>query len=333
MATTPTTPQGRNWLRFAELVVSSSGSNKGLLLSTRPQGQDRLSSGNPLRFRFEVRASDTDTPNNAAIRVYNLAPSTANTIVNEFDSVTLNAGYEQGAKGTIFKGTVLQWRRGKESSTDSYLDILAADGDLGRNFSVVNQSRPSGVTDIQQLSDFAAAMTVPVQKGAENVLTGGIIPSPRGKVAYGMTRDYMHDLARKNNCRWSIQGGVLTLIPNDSYLPGEAVVINSQTGMIGTPESTDNGITIRCYLNPLIQIGRLVQINEADISRTTFAIGNTQAQRGVPYASQYFPATTSKAGYYRVLVAEHVGDVRSNEWYTELTCLVANIDKNTVPTN
>jgi hypothetical protein len=43
------------------------------------------------------------------------------------------------------------------------------------------------------------------------------------------------------------------------------------------------------------------------------------------YTSQYYPATVTNDGFYRVMVAEHVGDTRGNDWYTELTCLAADI--------
>jgi hypothetical protein len=111
-----------------------------------------------------------------------------------------------------------------------------------------------------------------------------------------------------------------TLVPNTGYLPGQAVQINSATGMIGTPESTEDGIKIRCYLNPLIRIGQLVQINQADINRNTL-----NKQMFPSYTSQYYPATTTHDGFYRVIVAEHVDDTQDNDWYTELTCLAADI--------
>jgi hypothetical protein len=111
-------------------------------------------------------------------------------------------------------------------------------------------------------------MNLPLATSAPGVFlngTGGIAPKNiRGKTAFGMSRLATADLAKRTNTRWSIQNGVLTLVPITGYLPGQAVQINSATGMIGTPEQTEGGIMIRCYLNPFINIGQLVQINNAD---------------------------------------------------------------------
>jgi hypothetical protein len=302
MSTTSPGPANGQFLRKANLVVS-----KGL------QGMDL----SQLRFRFEVRASDAETPNTATIRVYNASDNTAQTILAEYDTVTLQAGYENGNFGIIFQGDIKQFRTGRERNVDSYLDILAADGDEAYNFGVVNQSLAAGFTAPDELSTYAAALGIPVDINAEGFLTaGGIVPSPRGKVMWGMARAHMRTLASKFDCRWSIQNGQVTLIPNTGYLPGKAVQINSASGMLGTPEQTDNGISIRCYLNPLIKIGQAVQINNKDINQTV-----VKQQFFPSYTSQYYPATVTNDGFYRVLVAEHAGDTRGNDWYTELTCL------------
>ena len=332
-------PANGQFLRFVQLVLFKPGNPTGINLTgggTNAQGIPI----EPLRVRFEVRASDVETPNTLVCRVYNLAPNTMNQIVGStqvnigdtfpdaqgnipaqqgpnsgFTRVVLTAGYVNGNQGTIFEGNIKRYGIGRERNVDSYLDIYAGDGDLAYIQSVINQSFPKGTTDSQLLSALAKSMGIPVDKNADGFLaTGGVFP--RGKVQFGMARDFVRNIARNHDCRWSIQNGALTLIPNTGYLPGQAVKINSASGMIGTPEQTDNGITVRCYLNPLIKIGAQIQINNADINKQV-----VKSQFFPNYASQYYPATTTNDGFYRVLVAEHVGDTRGNDWYTELTCL------------
>lgn len=304
---------GGQFLRYGQLVVSKGA--QGLDLSK-------------LRFRFEVRAADNETPNTLVVRVYNVSDATRNSIIAEFDTVTLTAGLVNGPQGNIFQGDIKQFRFGRERNVDSYLEIRAGDGDKAYNQTLVNKTFPAGTTDAQTLSALAAEMGLPVAKTAEGYLTtGGILP--RGKTLFGMARLHMRDLAQKNKCRWSIQNGVVTLVPNTGYLPGQAVEINSATGMIGTPEQTDNGIMVRCLLNPLIKIGQAVKINNADINQASL-----RSNFGFPsYTSQYYPATVANDGLYRVLVAEHVGDTRGTggDWYTELTCL--DIDQSSASNN
>lgn len=54
-------------------------------------------------------------------------------------------------------------------------------------------------------------------------------------------------------------------MPLTGILPGHAVVLNSQSGLVNAPEQTNDGIKFRCLLNPQLVIGGMVQINERDI--------------------------------------------------------------------
>lgn len=318
------TAMSAQFLRYAKLIVSNGDRGLDISVDKTKDGQPSV----PLRFRFEVLASDTETPNTLVARAYNLAQDTVNSIIREYDTVTLVAGYVNGNKGNIFQGDIKQFYYGRERNVDSFLEIRAGDGDRAYNNAVINQTFPAGSNDKDELSAIAAAMGIPVAPTVDGYLSfGGILP--RGKVRFGMARLHMAEIALKNNCRWSIQNGVITLVPNSGYLPGTAVEINSATGMIGTPEQTDNGIIVRCLLNPAIKIGQAVKINNRDINQT-----NLRSHLAFPnYRSQYYPATVSNDGLYRVLVAEHYGDSRGtgNDWYTELTCL--NVDPSSPATN
>lgn len=268
-----------------------------------------------LRFTFKVFNADVQTPNTAYIRVYNLSDGTARQVRNEYSSVILQAGYEKGNFAVIFQGTIKQFKIGKESNVDSYLDIMAADGDIGYNFGVANQTLKAGSSAVDVIKAAAKGMGFALDPNANVGLTGGILP--RGKVLFGMWRDYMAQLAATQDSRWSIQNGTLVLVKISGYLPGDVVQINSATGMIGIPEATDNGIEVMTLLNPLVKIGRRVQINNKDVTQTIVR-------------EQFFPSYTSGPtlvasvtddGFYRVLVAEHEGDTRGQSWYTKITCL------------
>lgn len=342
MGTNMQGPATGQFLRFGQLVVSKSTAptptttSLGATSLGQVNGVTTFSTGvaetpnssfgidlSQLRFRFEVRATDVETPNTMTVRVYNAAQQTVNQIIAEFDTVTLTAGYQNGNQGNIFQGSIRQTFQGRERNVDRFLDIMAGDGDFEYISSVINKTYPPGTTLAQELADAAAAMNLPVASSAPGLLngTGGVVPKNiRGKLSFGMSRLAMSDIAERSNTRWSIQNGVVTLVPVTGYLPGQAVQINSATGMIGTPEQTEGGIMIRCYLNPLIRIGQLVQINNAEINQNTL-----NKQMFPSYVSQFYPATVTHDGFYRVLVAEHVGDTRGNDWYSELTCLAADI--------
>jgi len=287
------------WIRKVSLIVSKA-SGDGLDLSE-------------FRVRFSVNQSNFETPNNAEITVYNLSDDTAKLIRNEFTAVTLQAGYKDGAFGIIFQGTIKQSKMGRENQTDTFLKIFAADGDEIYNFGVVNQSIAAGQSPEDQAGAIAAGMGATLgYVQFDTALQKNI----RGKVAYGMGRAQLRNLAKSGKAQWSIQSGQITAFPMTTYLPGEAVVLNSKTGMIGLPEQTEEGIKITCLLNPKIQIGTQVQIDQASIQRASVSLN----LKDVNQTENAFPPVTAD-GFYMVLVAEHDGDTRENEYYSKLTCL------------
>lgn len=275
-----------------------------------------------LQFKFSTKQKDIQSPNSIRIRVYNLSDQTAKTIQNEFTRVSLSCGYENGNFGQIFIGNIVQLRQGKENATDKYLDILAADGDAAYNFALVRQSIAAGSTAANHVTAAVQSLSA-VDPTITQGYTGGLDSAPklpRGKVLYGMARDVLRDVGKSTGTQWSIQNGVVQTVPINSYLPGDAIVLTSQTGMISIPEQTIDGITITALLNPQFQVAGRVQIDNASIAQTLDTSGFY-----VPYDAftgfQYLAKTNPTDGIYRILVAQHEGDTRGNEWYSKLICI------------
>ncbi len=273
-----------------------------------------------LRFRFDVRRGDLQTPNSARVRVYNVSADTARRAQKEFSRLVLQAGY-LGNFGIIFDGTIKQVRRGRENQTDTYLDITAADGDSAYNFAVVNTTLGAGSTAADHV---AAACTAMNPYG----VTQGYLPElptnplPRGKVMFGMARDFMRWTARTCQTVWSIQDGKAIMVPETSYMPGEIPVLTAETGMVGLPEQTQNGITIKMLLNPSVRIGRLINIDNASVQRYEYSLNVGQQAQNQRIEEQ---AKLQDDGYYYVMLAGHYGDTRGNDFYTEVICLAADV--------
>lgn len=299
------------WIRRVNLVVFSGA--KGLDLSD-------------FRIRFSVQNADVETPNTAAIRVYNLSHTTVDQIRGEFQEVTLNAGYEGDGSnyGVIFKGTIKQFRIGRENNKDTYLDILAADGDIGYNQGFVNASVAAGATPNDAISEAVAAMTgeggyLPDFTDAQHT------PNIRGMVMFGMARAQLRYLASSLDASWSIQEGKVVMIPLTGYKPGEAVEINVATGLIGIPEQTDGGIKLQCLLNSKLRIGGLVKLNNQEITQLMQANPNAAPIPYNQWSGFQFNTPLSKDGTYRAYVVEHMGDTRGNDWTTSLICLAVDL--------
>jgi hypothetical protein len=317
----------RQWMRKASLIVSGAqsaaladGSIAGGQPSGVPGGGLDLSR---LHFQFHVEAADVETPNNASFRIFNLADKDIQAI-REFTRITLDAGY-QDSHGVIFDGTIKQFRRGRESAVDTYLDILAADSDSEYNWSTINTSLVAGSTPDQRVKVISDAMGLPVGYVA---LTGTERLS-RGKVLFGMARDLMGIEARTQLASWSVQDGSIQIIPLDKYRPDvEEVVLNSTTGLVGAPELTDQGVMFRCLLNPRLRVGGVVRLNNNDITTLMQASSDPTVFNSRTRIQQL--ARLSGDGRYRVFVVSYDGDTRGVPWYCDVIGLAIDSSSQTV---
>lgn len=303
----------QQYLRSCRLIVSSVG-GKGLDLSD-------------LRIKFSVKRSDTETPNAADIRVYNLSEETALKIRKEFTKVVLEAGY-QGNSGVIFQGNIKQVILGRESATDTFIEIVAGDGDRAYNFSIVNATIAKGSTQAAQVSAAVQAMT---PKGVTAGHLGEMPPEqlPRGKAMYGNARNYLRNVAQTTQSAWSIQDGKVTFIKKKGYLPGTAVVLNSNTGMVGSPQQTSEGVNVKCLLNPNISPGGRVKLDEGSIQLQKLNLEQiASAQGDVSQINEQLPYGLSADGTYYVLVSNYTGDTRGVEWYCDLVCILTDPSAN-----
>ena len=282
------------WLRACSLTVGKGSA--GLELGA-------------LRVVFATRKGDVETPNSAEIRVYNLSAGTANRIRREFTRVVLQAGYQDNI-GTIFDGTIRQVRTGRENGTDTWLEIIAADGDAAYNFATVNTTLAAGSKPADRVAVAQAAMA---EKGAGAGYTPdlGGQALPRGKVMYGMARQHMRNEAETTDTTWSIQDGKVQMLPRAGYLPGAAVVLTHETGLVGTPEQTQDGIRVRCLLNPRLRIGGRIKLDNASVLRAKTDLK----------ASALLPPSLDHDGIYRILTVEFRGDTRGNDWYADMVCI------------
>lgn len=288
-----------------------------------------------LRCVFRVQHALIDTPSELSLRIYNPADDTARFLfglspelggaaptgaaeaaaatTNPVGIVQMSAGYP-GNFGVVFQGGIVQVRIGRESPTDTYVDITAADGDLAHNWAVINTSLAAGYTpaDVQRaLADAWSSMGA----GCTALPEGTPLPAaPRGRVLFGNPRQFARQLARQNNWDWYIAQNKVEWLPRSAYKPGEAVLLNTATGLLGMPEQTAMGVVCRCLLNPAIGHGSLVQIDNKLVQQYRYDIG-LDATNPVP--------SVAADGSYKVWYVDHVGDTRGqgDDWYTEAVCI------------
>ncbi len=290
----------RQYLRKVELILADA-TGKGLDFSQ-------------LRIKFHIAKDDAQTPNKARITIYGVNDETAARVKKEFVDISLQAGYQENY-GVIFRGNIIEVRSGRENGVDTYVEISAGDGDKDYVYGVVNKTLAAGATPN------AIASAAMVSRPGYIPDLGGV-KLPRGKVLYGMKRDVLRSVAQSTGTTWSVQDGNTQFIPLTQVLPGEAVILNSQTGLVGTPEQTVEGIKADALLNPLVKIGGRVIINEKDIASIKLkTLDRIQKKEDAGKTVDKQPAKIAADGQYRVIKIIHEGDTRGQEWYSRLVCL------------
>lgn len=241
-----------------------------------------------LHCKFTIKKSYVPTPNAGEIRIYNMTQDTAQQIKKEFKRVIVQAGY-QSNYGLIFDGNIKQAKLGREGGTNTFVDVAAGDGDKACNFAVVNTTLAPGATPGSIISAAAvpmAAQGVTLGAGAGN-LSGQALP--RSRVMYGASRDYLRQATNTAGGSWSIQDGVVQVRSANALPIGTAIALSPVSGLVGSPEETNDGIAIKCLLNPLLKVHGQVALQDTYLD-----------------------------GFYRILALTFTGDTRGNDWYCDI---------------
>ena len=299
----------RQWKRKVQVVIGKAGT--GLMVEN-------------LRIHFEVAKTIESAPNVAIIKIYNLHPDNEAKIKNEFDEVLLNCGYE-GAMRLVFRGNIKHVYRYRDK-TDYITEIEAGDGDKDFRSAVMNETLAAGTTNAQLVDRAVGSF-----KGAGGTTKGHVQVNERarirGKVISGNTRDVINDVARESGANWSIQDGQLVIVNANDVLPGQAIVIRADTGMLGAPEINDKGIAVKCLINPQLRVNGAIQLDNNGIKAKrvkaqALATKREKQETNAPLGRENAQLVRlDPDGIYKVLKLTHKGDNRGQDWVSEIECI------------
>ena len=247
-----------------------------------------------LRCTFSVEKNMDEEPNYSIIKIYNLATETLNAIVSKGDGVIIEAGYENGAFGLIFNAEIIQWIKGKDDSTDTYLKLVCQDSDHLLTSAFVAKTLAAGATH-QDVVDLCAAGYGVGTMDIENS------PLPRAKTLFGLTRYYLHRVAVSNDAHFYVDDGEINIV-SASYAAGEGPDLRPDTGLIGTPEQTEYGISGQCLLDPRLKLNQMIHVSSEYVVEE-------EASKGTEITA--LPTD----GNYRITKLTYEGDTRGDTWY------------------
>lgn len=303
----------RNWLRACTLSLSGSST-----LSI-PGGGEK-----DLRIEAAIAASTIQTPNPSRFRITNPNPQTIASFKNkEFQRIEWSAGYQDNV-GLIFSGDIKQSLYAhSENVVDSYLDVWASDGGNAYQQARVGATLSAGWTPRDKVNLALAAMQPFGISGLGLVNVDlDTLKYPRGRPFIGMARDLLREVALSNQALWSMHGGKVDILNHDKPVQsGDPVYLTSQSGLIGWPQQTENGIVARCLINPAIRVNGQVKIDESSIvegERDNNPLSGPGSTRNKDLGNT---GRIAADGLYRVLFLEVEADTRGQPWYMTLTCI------------
>ena len=250
-----------------------------------------------MRVKFKIERSVKSDPNKCELTIFNLNEATRTLCETKPLMVWIDAGYD-GALRQVFSGDVRRAYSKLEKPLWSTVMSLA-DGDRAIRLARTNQTFAGGTavsTIVKQLagklnlSVDAAALTIPGMSGQ--------VIGPR--VAQGSAAAELTRILAPMGVSWSIQNAKLVLLRDDDNTQGTAIVVQPDTGLIGTPEYTTPAkdgkpaqLKFKMLLYPQLAPGRVVQVASKSISKRLF----------------------------RIQKVEHVGDTHGKEWFSEVEAL------------
>ncbi len=239
-----------------------------------------------LRVGFSVRRTLKRSPNKAEITIYGLTADSFRACQEPGAVVRLLAGYD-GAPSLLFQGGIERAIR-QLVGVDSETKIEATDG--GREFRAgwISKTFASGTDTEQILRELAAA-------GGFSL--GQISDFPTVRITSGLTlcgpvRSCLDTLARTVGGGWSLQDGELQVLSATGTTAEDAVLISPESGLVGSPTQTKDGIELVSLLQPTIRPGRRFRLDSRDF-RGVYRAGDVEHSGDSGWESDFYTRITA----------------------------------------
>lgn len=250
---------------------------------------------------FSVSKSLKSEPNTAEIRLFNLGESTRGKLARKGGVfVSLLAGYA-GAMTQLYYGD-LRDVYSQQDGSDWVTTISSGDGEQARANARLRRTFPKGTNVSQVVQALAQSLGVGVGNSLTAMLgakpIGGSPTTFSGLAVSGHASDNMDRVMRSLGKEWSIQDGKIQVIDIGHPVPGKAVLLTEETGLIGSPEAgpkksgkTPLAMKCRALIQPGLQPGGTVAITSRSVT-----------------------------GLYRIDKVDFSGSTAGSDWFADLEC-------------
>ena len=267
-----------------------------------------------IRIAFDVTKSVKGSLNNGTIQIYNLSQTNRNLIVKDEDiaeedkekkakdnennktedgtrtlptdymQFELKAGYSKIE--TIFKGAISK-ASSKKQGAEFVTTIEAYDGLYDMQNSYTSKVVKGKISE-QVIKDMPT-----IKKGKITEQN----PLLRPRVLVGNSFKILEENLTLNETYY-VDDGVIHIIKEKEVTSGYIPLVNSETGLLNTPEKLQKEVKFETMMNPLLRIGGLMQLESLYDKRFN--------------------------GIYKINTIHYTGDYSGSDWKQEVLCVACN---------
>ena len=165
---------------------------------------------------------------------------------------------------------VFAGEEGRELSLAFAGEIVSSWADFSRypTATMHMEAQAGGYAALMAKGPVAATGEVPAEKLLQQFATEmgytfrneGVTASVRNAVFSGSPMEKAQAVADQIGAQLLVDDNKLVLLRHDSARQGNAVLLTRETGMLGYPSFTNEGISLSCLYNPELELGGAVQV-------------------------------------------------------------------------
>lgn len=202
--------------------------------------------------------------------------------------ITLTAGEEGGAMSTVYEGTIDSAFADFNGAPEVVFNVVALAAAFESVKAVPAKDHAGNVDAAIIMADLAKTMNFAFESNGVSVML-------TDRTFSGTAMMQVKECAQAAQINYTVEKGILAIWPRKSYRVGEPVKISPETGMVGYPTFSSNGLSLTTLFNPDVVLGRRVNATSS---------------------------LTAACGLWNVFSIAHIleSETPNGQWFTQVTC-------------
>lgn len=199
-----------------------------------------------------------------SLKVYGLPPSVMNRLTllgkplvdNRNNKVTVLAGDDDKGVAVVFAGTIAEaWVDARQAPQVAFI----VTGFVGPTLAM----KPVAPVSYKGTVDVALVASGIAQQAGYSLENSGVNAQIADPYLAGTALSQLQKLAEAGDFNCLIEDKVIAIWPKGGVRQGEELLISPDTGLVGYPMRTENGIELQTIFNPSVVFGAAIKVESA----------------------------------------------------------------------